>query len=196
MKKVLISLSLIIVMMFSLIGCKSTKPDTNEGKNETISSEENLFNVKVTLPASLFEGTDKSTIETEGKAKGIHEVVVNDDGSVTYTMNKKTHKTLLDEMKKSVDESIKKALADKDTYPSFSKIEYNDDLTEFNIYVDASKYGVFESFSALGFYVAGNMYQAMNTVEQGNINTKVNFINKDTNEVIESGDSSKVGNAQ
>lgn len=180
MKKILLSLSLIIAMMFSLIGCKS------DGGN----------NVKVTLPASIFEGTDKSTIEEEGKAKGIHEVVVNDDGSVTYTMNKKTHKALLDEVKKSVDESIEKLLADKDTYHSFSKIEYNDDLTEFNIYVDASKYGVLESLSALGFYVAGNMYQAMNTVEEGNINTKVNFINEDTNEVIESGDSSKIGNAQ
>ncbi|VYT67617.1 hypothetical protein [Clostridium tertium] len=195
MRKILLSISLVIILMISLIGC-SSKGESTDTNNDSISSEENLFNVKVTLPSIFFETADTSTIESEGKAKGIHDVLVNENGSVTYTMNKKTHRALLDELKTNTDEMISDTLADKDTYSSFDKIEYNDDLTKFNIYVDSSKFNPFESFSALTFYLSGNIYQAMNSVDECNIKTIVNFIDKNTNEVIESGDSSKIGSAQ
>ena len=42
-----------------------------------------------------------STVEAGAKAKGVHEVKANDDGSVTYIMDKKTHKALLDSIKGS-----------------------------------------------------------------------------------------------
>lgn len=65
-----------------------------------------------------------------------------------------------------------------------------------NISVDASLFSPFEGFAVLGFYVIGNMYQAMNCVETAKINTIVNFINKDTKEIIESGNSSDLGDSK
>ncbi|WP_346897385.1 hypothetical protein [Clostridium sp. UBA7503] len=200
MKKRILTLLLVTTMAITMVGCGSKtsgdgataekKTESNDGE---MSSQKNLFDVEVTLPAAFFDGSDKTTIETEAKAKGVHEVKVNEDGSVTYIMDKKTHKELLASMKQAVDESIKETLADKENYPSFAEIKYNDDLTQFDIMVDKATYGGLQPFVAVGFYMSGNMYQAMNGKSFDTAKTIVNFKDKDTGEVIESGDSSALG---
>ncbi len=201
MKKRILALLLVASMAVTMIGCGSKGSEGEaKGGNKTednggaVSAEKNLFDVKVTLPASFFEGEDMSNIETEAKAKGIHEVEINEDGSVIYTMDKKTHKELLSSVKQGVDEGIKETLEDKEKFPSFTEITYNDDLTEFNVMVDSSSYGGFQSFVALTYYMSGNMYQAMNGQAADKIKTIVNFKDKDSGEIIESADSSEMGN--
>lgn len=200
MKKRILALLLVTIMATTMVACgsKSSADEAKEGnKTEsdrgTLSAEKNLFDVEVTLPAAFFEGSDISTIETEAKAKGVHEVKANDDGSVTYVMDKKTHKEFLASMKTSIDESIKETLNDKENYPSFTDIKYNEDLTQFDVMVDKASYGGLQSFIAVGFYMYGNMYQAMDGQESDKIKTVVNFKDKDTGEIIESGDSSTLG---
>ncbi len=197
MKKRILALLIVTTMAITMVGCGSKSSDDGakeEKKTESngggISSEKNLFDVEVTLPAAFFEGSDMSNVETEAKAKGVHEVKVNEDGSVTYIMDKKTHKELLASMKEAIDGSIKETLANKENYPSFTEITYNDDLTQFDIMVDKASYGGLQPFVAVGFYMAGNMYQAMNGQASDTAKTIVNFKDKDTGEVIESGDSS------
>jgi len=200
MKKRILALLLVTTMAITMVGCgvkDSDHGDKAEKKTESnggeMSSQKNLFDVKVTLPAAFFDGSDKTTIETEAKAKGVHEVKVNGDGSVTYIMDKKTHKELLASMKQAVEDSIKETLADKENYPSFAEIKYNDDLTQFDIMVDKASYGGLQPFVAVGFYMSGNMYQAMNGKSFDTAKTIVNFKDKATGEVIESGDSSALG---
>ncbi len=200
MKKRILALLLVTTMAITMVGCgvkDSDHGDKAEKKTESnggeMSSQKNLFDVEVTLPAAFFDGSDKTTIETEAKAKGVHEVKVNEDGSVTYIMDKKTHKELLESMKQAVDDSIKETLADKENYPSFAEIKYNDDLTQFDIMVDKASYGGLQPFVAVGFYMSGNMYQAMNGKSFDTAKTIVNFKDKATGEVIESGDSSALG---
>ncbi len=200
MKKRILTLLLVTTMAITMVGCgvkdsdhgdkAEKKTESNEGE---MSSQKNLFDVEVTLPAAFFDGSDKTTIEKEAKAKGVHEVKVNEDGSVTYIMDKKTHKELLESMKQAVDESIKETLADKENYPSFAEIKYNDDLTQFDIMVDKASYGGLQPFVAVGFYMSGNMYQAMNGKSFDTAKTIVNFKDKATGKIIESGDSSALG---
>ena len=66
-------------------------------------------------------------------------------------------------------------------------------MTQFDIKVDKASYGGLQSFVALGYYMSGNMYQAMNGQSSDAVKTIVNFKDKDTGEVIESGDSSALG---
>ena len=68
-------------------------------------------------------------------------------------------------------------------------ITYNDDLTQFDVMVDKASYDEFQSFIALQFYMAGNMYQIIDRQSSDKARTIVNFKDKDTGEVIESGDS-------
>lgn len=198
MKKIIITIMLISTLTVSFVGCGS-KPKGDDSSNtkvedsgNEISAQENLFNIEVRIPASYLEGTDITEFEAEVKEIGGKDVKVNEDGSVSYKLNKSTHKKLLADMKKSVDESIAEVLKDKESFPSFTGVTYNDDLTEFNIFIDSATFSPFESIGALGYYIYGNMYQAMNCVNEGDINTKVNFIDKDTNEIIETGNSSEL----
>lgn len=196
MKKKFLTTLLIISISIIFIGCNKNKnTSTKESSGDTISSEEGLLNVEVTLPKSFFSDKDASTIETEAKAEGIKDVKVNNNGSVTYKMNKSTHKKLLENLKKGTDESIAKIIEDKKNFPSFDNITYNDDLTEFNIFVDKQSYNSIQSLGVLAFYFTGNMYQAMNCVSSDKINTTVNFIDSSTKEVIESGNSKDMGNS-
>lgn len=200
MKKRILALLIVTTMAITMVGCGSkTSNDGAKAEKKTesndggISAEKNLFDVEITLPAAFFEGADMSNVETGAKAKGVHEVKANEDGSVTYIMDKKTHKALLDSIKEAVDLGIKDTLANKETYPSFTEIIYNDDLTQFDIMVDKASYGGLQSFVALGYYMSGNMYQTMNGQSSDTVKTIVNFKDKDTGEVIESGDSSALG---
>lgn len=204
MKKKVLAVILTATMVLSLTACggnsnskssdkKETK--TEESKDESLKAEKNLLSVEVTLPASFVGDDSDSTATLDAKAKeaGVKEITKNEDGSVTYKMTKAAHKELLAGIKTSIDENINEILADKETYPSFDSIVYNDDVTQFDVNVDPATFGGFQSFAAIIFYLEGNIYQALNTVPEDQIKTIVNFKNKDTGEIIESGDSSSMG---
>lgn len=161
--------------------------------NNTISADKNLLTVDVTLPASFFENSTHEQIEAAAKENGIQKVKFNDDGSVTYTMSKAKHKELLDSLKSSVDESITEILNDKEAYPSFVSIKYNNDLTEFTVLCEKDKYKPLDAFAAMIFYIEGNFYQAFNGVDSSSLRTVVKFVDQATGEIIETGDSSKIG---
>ncbi len=192
-----VSLLLIMSMSIILISCGSTTeaPESTTQATDTLKAEENLLSVELTIPASLVDD-DAATLDEETKAAGVSEITQNEDGSVTMKMSKIAHQKMLDEFKGSIDESLTEILNDKETYPSLTEITYNEDLTEFTVKVDPATYGEFEALSAIGLYIAGNVYQALNAVPENQIKTIVNFVNKDTGEIIETGDSSKMNETE
>ncbi|MSA03057.1 hypothetical protein GKG47_14795 [Lactonifactor sp. BIOML-A3] len=215
MKKKIVALMLAVSLTVSFTACgtpknnakESSKPeeasDTAESKEAdgekesggdsgTLSAEKNMLSVEVTIPASLLEGSDPAELTEEAEENGVKEVTQNADGSVTMKMTKEAHKELLTSMKVSIDESINELLADKENCPSFDSITYSDDVATFDIKVDADSFGGFEGIYAITFYLMGNIYQALNAVPEEEINTTVNFINKDTGEVIQTGDSASM----
>lgn len=199
-KIVAIMLSTALAMSFTACGNSDTsKADTKKEETSkdggTLKAEKNILSVEITLPASLVED-DSATLTDEAKSAGVKEITKNDDGSITMKMTKSAHKKLLNSIKESVDQSNDEMLSDKENYPSFDSITYNDDLTEFTVNVDSSLYGGMQGFAALAFYMEGNIYQALNAVPEDQLKTVVNFVNKDSGEVIESGDSSSMANSQ
>ena len=192
-----VSLLLIMSMSIILISCGSTTeaPEGTTQETNALKAEENLLSVELTIPASLI-GDDAATLDKEAKAAGVNEITQNEDGSVTMKISKAAHQKMLDEYKGGIDESLAEMLNDKETYPSFTEITYNEDLTEFTVKVDPATYGGLEALSAIGLYIAGNIYQALNAVPEDQIKTIVNFVNKDTGEVIETGDSSEMNETE
>ncbi|MEF9942534.1 MAG: hypothetical protein RR799_09510, partial [Lachnospiraceae bacterium] len=148
MKKIIFFL-MAVIMSMSLVACGGKQSDgsadSSEKKEEaTLKAEKKILNVEVTIPAGFFDDAD-TTLDEEAKQAGVKEIIKNDDGSITMKMSKSAHEKLLKEFKNSVDESIEETLGDKENYPSIDAITYNDDLTEFNVNVDANSYGGFES---------------------------------------------------
>ena len=202
MRKKIMAILLMATLALSLTACGKKEERDSESKKkteessdgDTLKADKKLLSVEVTLPASLVEDSE-ITLDEEAQNAGVKEIIKNDDGSVTMKMSKDAHKKLLDEIKTGINESIDEILSEKENYPSFESITYDDDVTTFTVSVDASAYGGFQSFAALALYIEGNYYQALNAVPEDQLKTIVNFVDRDTGEIIEGGDSSSFGDS-
>lgn len=173
-----------------------TEPSVSDG-SQSIEVDKNLFNVKVTLPASMFENEngsaiDKESIKAEAKGEGVHDVIFNDDGSVTYVMDKHTHAKMLSEMEQSIEQSIEELLSGEEKVESFVDIKHNQDFSEFSVYVDKSKFSEWDTFgSTMMFYMYGGFYHLFSGDSDKTVIIK--YIDNATDEIIKTADSSKVG---
>ncbi len=210
--KKLLTVALLAIMSFNIVACNSTSKQeesqpqssstTTETQNEAtesdkISAEKKLLDVTVHLPASLTSDTTNEDINKaleEGEEYGIKNITKNDDGSIDIKMSKSGHKKILTEFKKNIDETLNSMIEDKETYPSFESITYNDDMTSFDVTVDPDKFSDWDSMYAITFYFSGMMYQAFNAVPEDEVKVIVNFVDKNTGEIIKSGDSSNLSN--
>jgi len=192
MKKFLVVI-LALSMTLSLCACGSgqdtSAPSNNEqpteasnpttsGKsdNSKIEVDEGLLTVEVTMPASFFKEKTEEEIKAAADENGFISCTVNADGSVTYKMTKAKHKEMLAELKSSLDESIADMINGKDAVESFQKIEYADDFSKFDVYVD--------NLYVLAFYISGAYYQAFDGKDITKADVVVNIIDSATNETL------------
>lgn len=164
---------------------KTQEQDTSESKEEdTASVDKGLFNVEVTIPASMFEGENIDDAVAEAEAEGI-KVTKNDDGSVTYKMGKAQHKEMLAEMKQGITEAIEE-MKTSEEYVSIQDVTFNDSLTEFTMIVDKAAYensmDAFASFT-LGF--GGMMYQIYDGAKPEDNKVKIMVQDKETEDVFD-----------
>lgn len=203
MKNRIIALTLALLFAFSLTACgasESQPSDTTQPATTAPASTEettgmdaldaigemevdqNLFTVEITVPADfLGEGITQESLDADVAASNYISAKLNDDGSVTYVMTKAVH----DEMMVGVRDTIQQALDEmvgSEEFPSFTKVEANDDFTQFTIETTSTELGLVESFSVLGFYMFGGMYHAFNGTQVDDI--AVTFINADTGDTV------------
>lgn len=191
-------------------GSKSETPSPNEPEKtetsaeepETDSSEENteselealgevevekeLFDVNITVPAEYVDGATQEELDASAAEIG-YKVVLNEDGSATYTMTKSQHRKLMAEMSNSINESLAEMVGSED-YPNITDISANSDFTEFTVTTKNTEPDLAESFAVMGFYLYGGMYHIFNGTTVDNIH--VDYVNADSGEVISSSDSS------
>lgn len=166
---------------------ESTTPETTIPEttaSQSIDTDEGLFTVDITLPASMFEGEDMSTFDTDAyvKENGFLSAAVNDDGSVTVTMTKSKHKELIDEMSASLDTSFAEFVEAEDT-PYIKEISHNDDFSSIVIKVKRAEYENAWDFTAFSVGVSAMFFQAFLDMEY---HVEVAVIDVDTGETIES----------
>ena len=203
MKRRMIALTLALLLVLSLAGCGSSKPQTSATTqattDSTISTEtttgfddlealgemevdQNLFTVEITVPAEFIdEGTTQESLDTQVSASGYISATLNDDGSVTYVMTKAAHNEMMNGIRDTLQQSLSEMVGSEE-FPSFTKVEANDDFTQFTIETTSTELGLVESFSVLGFYMFGGMYHAFNGTQVDDI--AVTFVNADTGETV------------
>ena len=188
MKK-LLTLILATLMLLSFAACGNAENETEitaEDGSKPISAEENVLSVTVTLAATLFEDETKEEIIASAKENGISKCVVNEDGSVTYTMSKSKHKEMLEDLEKSIADFYNELLNGEEKVASFVEIKNNEDFSEFNVYVDSSKYSMWDSMNAMAFYIQGIYYQCLSGADFNAVDVVVNFVDSETDEIIDS----------
>lgn len=163
---------------------------SSESSPDTL-AEEKLLSVEVTIPAVFYEEDGEEMtqekVDQTVSDNGFKSGVLNSDGSVTFSMSKSQHAEFLQSLKDATEETAAGFVDGDDRIESFTKITFNGDLSEFKIYVDSATYTDFDSISALAFYFAGQYYQLFSGVPFENTEVIIDFIDKDTNEVITTG---------
>lgn len=213
MKKVFFVVLILFVFMFSACSSRDNEAgdsqiEENSGSSQTegvtdlgnVDSQKNLFSVEVTIPAQFYENSDSGPLSQDDVNKTVSELSfksgkLNDDGSVTYKMSKAQHEEFLKSYKDSVDSTISDMLNDENN-ESLTDITYNDNLTQFTISVDGEKFSMLDMFNALAFYIEGTYYQLFNFIPIDDVDVQVNFINKDTGEVIETARMSEMNSTE
>ncbi len=152
--------------------------------------DKGLFNVTITIPKDFIGDTTQADIDESVKEKGYKSGTLNDDGSVTYVMNKEQHNELMKGIEESIDNSLAEMIGSENT-PNITDIKANDDYTSFTVTTKSTELGLAESFSVMAFYTYGGMYAIFNGEKVDNIH--VDFVNADSGEVISSANSSDMG---
>ena len=207
MKKILLP-ALITSLAVSMAACgngsaSETTANTTAAKQETsspettpdatsdadaiadVNVEEELFDVKLTIPSDYIGDATQEELSKEAEANG-YKIVLNDDGSATYTMSKSQHKKMMEELSDSINTALTDMVGSED-YPNFTDIKANDDFTQFTITTKSEELNLKESVSVMGFYMYGGMYNVFNGTTVDNVH--VDFVNADTGEIISSSDS-------
>lgn len=157
--------------------------------NGSIEVEQGLFNVELTIPKDLVGENTQEDLDAICAEYGFKSILLNEDGSATYTMSKQQHQDLLEEYRAQINAGLTEMLNSED-YPTFTDIKSNDDFTEFTITTTSTELDMQESFSVIQFYLYGGLYAAFNGTPDSNIS--VTFINADSKEVIETANSSEM----
>ena len=169
----LIKVLLCILMMLNLVGCSGNKSsDDKKSGNEAsegiqVSTGDDsariyntVTNVKVTLPASLFEYVDEEISQEDlDKAafeNGFISATLNEDGSVTYVMSKDKYNAYIAELAMSIDKGLEELCNTENS--TIVDIKHNADFTDYTITLDADVVGFTESFVSLAIVLYSAFY--------------------------------------
>lgn len=175
----------------SAVASTEAETETPSESDKSTLAEEKLLSVEVTIPAIFYEEDGEEMtqekVDQMVSDNGFKSGVLNDDGSVTFSMSKGQHAEFLQSLKDATEETASDFVDGDDRIESFTKITFNDDLSEFKIYIDSATYTDFDSISAIAFYFAGQYYQLFSGVPFEDTEVIIDFIDKDTNEVVTTG---------
>ncbi len=156
-------------------------------------TEKGLFNVELNIPKEFAGEKTQEELDATAQELGYKSITLNEDGSVTYVITKKQHKQMMEELKENLDSTLKEMVGSED-YPNFTDISTNGDYTEFEVTTTSTELSLVESFSVLGFYMYGGMYNIFNGTPVENV--EVTFINADSGEIIEQLNSKDMGSKE
>lgn len=184
MKKIII---VFVVCLLCLNGCSNnnqTENTDNSGENntnETVTVDENLLDVTITLPNDFFTTFDTTAEEyvagLNDENHNFKDVVLNDDKSVSITMTKGEYKTMMSEMEESMESSLQEIIDDENY--TVKEIIHNKDFSEFNVTMSSNELGFADSFLVLSFAMMGGFYQMFDGNQSPQV--AVNFIGADGN---------------
>lgn len=158
---------------------------SEEPKGKSIEVDKGLLSVDVKLPASFFKGANIDEVISKAKADGVSEVIKNDDGSLTYKMNKATYANMMKKVEEAAISTFEGVKNNKDL-KSFKDAAHNKTFSEYTITVDQQAYkNSFDGFAILGLYISSAYYQLFSGVDQNSLKTTILLKNADTGEIFD-----------
>lgn len=146
--------------------------------------DENLLTVDIVIPAICFDENNPASSELTQAQKdaGFKSAKVNDDGSVTYTVRKKSYEAIKEEMRLSTQKSFDKIVADSQ---SIKSVECNEDFSNVVFKVNKTAYeNSLDPISVSLSSISCKLYQAYAGIPADEIKTVIAVVDEATAEVI------------
>lgn len=191
-------IAILVIILIASLQQGSPSEQTNTVSESEISDldtvgevdvDSGIFDVNVTVPAEYAEGETQESLNADAEEYG-YQAVLNDDGSVTYTMTKAQHSQMMESLAESINESMASIIGSEE-YPNISGISANDDFTAFTVTTTSTDIGSSDGLAVMGLYMYSGLYHIFNGTSVDNIH--VDYINADSGEIIGSADSSELG---
>jgi hypothetical protein len=119
--------------------------------------------IALTIPSSYVYGASQENLDQLAKESSYESIVLNDDGSATYTITKEQHAAMLSDLATGINEKLA-ALPDSDSYDDIASVEANEDFTEFCVTLSGSSIDFDESMSVMVLKMYAVMYHAFDGV--------------------------------
>jgi|GEM_PF-340726 len=186
MKKILLKM-LCLAMTIVLAACGgSNMPETPTSPEQatvapTPETQQNIEVVEITVPATVYEGVDFSTFDTDKYAElnGFISTTINDDGSMTLKMTKACQNEFIEARANELRDMFEDYVGGEDTPYT---ITYNANFTEVTIEVDSEKYDNIWDFSPMVVGMSAAFYPAF-TVD-GFTKVDVYTVDSESGEVL------------
>lgn len=202
-KKYLLGLFIVLSLIVAGCGGSGEKKESVKGNNsENVqkkdkTSEENIkvdkkqLDAEITLPTFLTQGADPELLSTaldEGaKEQGIKEVVVNEDGSVTYIMSRESQEEAVEEMGEAITDMIT-ALVDDNELGSIKEIKVNKTFDKYQVIVDREQFEKsLESIGVFSLAMTATFYHIFDGASEGEYEIVVEYVDSKTNQVFDKG---------
>ena len=155
----------------------------------SVTTESGPVYTTVTIPAELLGGAELTQEELDaGAGEEYVSAVLNEDGSVSYTMTKEQHAAMLESTAAEIEASLPELLNTEEL--SFTRIEHDADFTHFSVTVGDTKLSLYDKLGSVVFFMYGQLYNAV--AGQGDVPIYVSFYGEN-GELIRTQDSSDMG---
>ena len=148
--------------------------------------------VTVVIPTVYESVTSQEEADEIRDNNGYESAVLEEDGSLTIVMSRSRYDEMISRFRESVDRGITEIL-EGETGSEIGKIEYNDDYSVFTVTVEGDEIGIMERQIADELVMYGTLYHIYtgNDVEH----IQVDYVSRESGEVIESADSGSLTGA-
>ncbi|MFI3226568.1 MAG: hypothetical protein R3Y09_04055 [Clostridia bacterium] len=177
-----IALILAIAIACPLVACSSSSSSSTSSSSSSATGI-----ITVTLPASFYSNKTEAEIKQEASDLNCISYSINDDGSVNFSLTDTAYETVLSDIIAEI-ETIMEEMIDPDSgVEGFGYIDYTEDFSQFNIYLDPTYYTEYMVMYAYTFMVSGAYYQTFAGVPQEDIDVVVRLIDFTTDETLKVG---------
>ncbi len=140
--------------------------------------------IALTVPGAYAADADQESLNQTAVQLGYESIILNEDGSVTYTITRDQHKEMLENLRSGIIKTLNGMIGSAD-YKKIASIEPNEDFTYIKVTLNSKSIDYNNSMSMIQFKTYFLLYNAFNGTPDAKLS--VEYYDKDGKLVLTMG---------